>query len=592
MEFNNIITQALKNIVSQYKTEINFSLEHPSDPAHGDFATNLALLLYPKLENKTDYASPRALAEHIKSSLLLDNELMEIVERLEVAGAGFINFFIKSQKMLQELDDIVSMGEQYGSNSFGAGKLAIVEYSSPNIAKPFTIGHLRSTIIGDAVANILEANGYKVLRDNHLGDWGTQFGKLIYAIKHLGAGNQEKNIEIINKAEKPVKELVKLYVEFHERAETDEQLNVSARQWFKKLEDKDPEARQLWQMCIDWSWKEFSRIYSLLGIKFSDEFDQGRGLGESFFEDKMSSVLDILASKDWYRKGEQGAKLVFFPNEKLPPAMVLKSDGATLYHTRDLATDKYRLDTYHPDLIINEVGSEQSLYFQQLFEIEYMLGWFEPGERKHIGHGMFRFAQGKMSTRKGNVIWLEDVLDEAVLRAQTLGNPDKADDELNHMVGIGALKWNDLRGDYKRDIIFNWDEILSMKGNSGPYIQYTHARCRSVLEKAEELKNQGIKELKGNKNFTVCNQEELALLRYLYRFPEVVVRAGEEYAPHVICTFLYEISQKFNSFYNSNSILQAQTEDQVQLRLLLTGATSIVLKNGLNLLGIKAPDRM
>ena len=569
MEPKQIIEEAIERVVMHGlgpdEKMPGFVVEHPADESHGDYATNVAMMMN---------GNPRELAQNLAEELKKSDVLGEVVDlpRIEVAGPGFINFWLKEEWLVGEMKSILDRKKNYGTNKTGKGKLAIVEYSSPNIAKPFTIGHLRSTVIGDAIANLLEANGWKVLRDNHLGDWGTQFGKQICAIKHWG------DIDKIAKSEYPVKELVALYVKFHEEAQKDPTLEDEARVWFKKLEDGDKEARELWQKCIDWSWVEFSKIYDLLKIKHSTEFNQGRGLGESFFEDKMGVVITELEKKKLLGIGKDGAKLVFFEGDKLPPMMIIKKDGASLYATRDLATDKYRLEKYKPGLVVNEVGAEQSLYFRQLYEIERMLGWYKDGQRVHVGHGMFRFKEGKMSTRKGNVIWLEEVLTEAVKRAATLGKVGKND--VSQKVGIGALEWNDLKGDPKRDIVFDWDEVLNMQGNSGPYIQYTYARAKSILGKAKNKKTT----LK-----MVLNEDENNILRTLYRYPEVVVETIKNFTPQVVATYLFGLAQRFNSFYNLNKVIGGENEG---FRLELVSACSQVLKNGLLLLGIETVEKM
>lgn len=564
-EIRDLINKSLKSLDLPV---VEYGVEHPKDESHGDYSCNVAMIL-----SKQIGKNPRELATQIVEQIYKDPFFVKMIEKVEVAGPGFINFYLKREFFVGEAKNAIEVG--YGSNATGAGKLAIVEYSSPNIAKPFTIGHLRSTVIGDSIANILEFSGWKVMRDNHLGDWGTQFGKQIAAIKRWG------RVEQIEQAENPVKELVALYVKFHEEAEKEPSLNDEARAWFKKLEAGDTEARTLWQMCIDWSWKEFSRIYALLGVKHSTEFNGGRGLGESFFEDKMGEIVKLLETKEWYKEGKEGAKLVFFPEDKYSPAMILKKDGATLYHTRDLATDKYRKDNYNPDLIINEVGSEQQLYFQQLYEIENMLSWFEQGQRVHVMHGMFRFAEGKMSTRKGNVIWLEEVLDEAISRAEKLG---KGDSKVATEVGIGALKWNDLKGEARRDIIFDWEEILNMKGNSGPFVQYTYARSMSILRKFK------VKSSSESMDLKELQPQERALLRWIYRYPEVVADAARAYAPHMVATYIFDLSARFNTFYQT---CRVEEDGKVnRLRYLLTQATANVLKSGLNLLGIVAPEEM
>lgn len=564
-----VIRDGISKVVAKLGfPDVEFVVEHPADESHGDYSSNVALILA-KQEGK----SPRELAEEIKGELEKVEDLSKIVKKIEVAGAGFVNFTLKNEWLVDRTSDVVEQGERYGASEVGVGKRVIVEYSSPNIAKPFTVGHLRSTIIGDAIANLLEATGWEVMRDNHLGDWGTQFGKQIYAIKTWG---DEKKI---GESDNPVHELVQLYIKFHEEAEDDEELVEKGRVWFKRLEDGDKEARELWKKCVDWSWQEFGEIYEILGVTFSEEFDGGRGLGEAFFEDKMDVPIEELKKKKMLQDGDDGAKLVFFPDDKYPPIMILKKDGATLYATRDLATDKYRKEKYNPDLIINEVGAEQTLYFRQIYEIEKMLGWYEDDQRVHVAHGHYRFPDGKMSTRKGNVIWLREVLNEAIKRAVKLAD---GDERVGESVGIGALKWNDLKGDPKREIVFDWDEVLNMQGNSGPYLQYTYARTQSVLRKAGKV--EGLIESKG------LNEEEEAILRWIYRYPEVVRDAAREYAPNKVAVFIYELASRYNAFYNQHRILDSK--ESLGLRLLLTKAVGQTIKNGLGILGIKTPAKM
>lgn len=566
--------------------EVEFLIEHPAEESHGDYAVNVALALFGKLDKpEHEFKSPRELAEKIVESL--QQELPQEIDKVEVAGPGFINFSLNSSFFISKANEVVSLGEGFGRSSRGEGKEVVVEYSSPNIAKPFTVGHLRSTIIGDAVANILEATGFRVYRDNHLGDWGTQFGKLIYAIKTWG------DESAISGAENPVRELVKLYVKFHQEAENNPELENEGRAWFTKLEQGDEEARRLWQRCIEWSWAEFNRIYQRLGVKFTE--NDGLGYGESYFEDKMGPVLAELESKGMLTESE-GAKLVFFENDELPPLMVLKKDGSTLYSTRDLATDKFRLEHYGPEIrVINETGNEQSLYFKQIFKTEEMLGWYQPGQRVHIGHGMIRFKDGKMSTRKGNVIWLEEVLNEAVTRAGKLAK-DEADGKVNdeslaEIVGIGSIKYNDLKSSPQKEVVFDWDEMLNMQGNSAPYLQYTHARAKSVLAKtgmtAADLEVQDDLDLES---------EEKSLLIWIDRYPEALVTSADDLSPHHLAIYLFELAQRYNTFYNQHTILGSEkkpVEPEVrQLRLLLTAATAQILKNGLNLLGIQAPEKM
>jgi arginyl-tRNA synthetase len=594
-----LIKSALDDLKLDYSEKIH--LEHPMDLSHGDYASNVAMVLF---KQQDQFKNPRDLAQAIIEKISDENGL---VEKVEIAGPGFINFTLSEQFLIAEMASLIKNQAEL-SDKENKGKKAVVEYSSPNIAKPFTIGHLRSTIIGDSVANLLEETGYEVFRDNHLGDWGTQFGKQIYALKNLGEGSLEKNIERISNSENPVKELVKLYVDFHKLAEEKPEMEDEARAIFKKLEDGDQEARGLWQKCIDWSFVEFDRIYDRLGIKFTE--NNGRGYGESDFEDKMDVVIEELEQKAKktgsikYEGGDNGAMLVSFPEKsKLPPMMILKSDGATLYATRDLATDKWRLEEKYgkETLIVNEVGAEQALYFRQLFVIEEALGWVKSGQRVHIGHGMYRFKEGKMSTRKGNVIWLEDVLDEAVAKATKLAGEERSmsADDLEK-ISFGALKWADLKRSSHLDVTFDWNEIMTMQGNSGPYLQYTFVRCNSILEK---LKSLGIKNdfdilidiLNGSKsrNKYKISEVELELLRNLYIYFEIVNKSATEFAPHHLTTYLFNLAQVFNKFYGLHKVVDSgDGEEAEQLRVALVLATSLIIKKGLGILGIEVVSKM
>lgn len=531
-------------------------LEHPAELTHGDYATNIAL----KHAAARD-ESPRELAEQIADEL--KDNLPEQIARVSVAGPGFINFYLSKSFFADRVAHIRQAGDDFGRNKSGAGRTVIVEYSSPNIAKPFTVGHLRSTIIGDAIANILAFSGYEVIRDNHLGDWGTQFGKLIVALRKWG------DIEAIKESEEPIKELVDLYVRFHKEAEDNEALEAQARAAFTALESGEADATRLWKVCRQLSLEEFGSTYRRLGISFDTMY------GESFFADKTDAVIELLQAEGVVQESE-GALLVFFDDDTLPPLMVRKQDGSTLYATRDLATDMFRKDEYGDDiLIINEVGSEQTLYFKQLYRTEEMIGLFEKNQRFHVAHGLFRFADGKMSTREGNVIWLEDILDEAVTRAKEFN------EGVAEPVGIGAVKYNDLKREAITDITFDWDEVLNLEGNSGPYLQYTYARTQSVLQKAAA---EGL-----TPSVDSLPTETTDIERLVYRFPEVVERSADQCAPHFICTYLHQLAQAFNTFYAHRPIIDS---DESAYRLALTSAVGQVLKNGLNLLGIETVESM
>ncbi len=580
-------------------------IERSSDLKNGDYSTNIALIAFKQYQvaparnatqrvtgassNYQEFKTPLELAQEIVRILNTKYLILHTLGRAEAVQPGFINFWISKEELGKKVNTLLEDKEEIADKN--KDKKVIVEYSSPNIAKPFTIGHLRSTIIGDAIANLLDYIGFKVYRDSHVGDWGTQFGKQIYAIKKWG------NEAEIEKSDDPVKILVELYIRFHSEAEKDVTLEDEAREWFKKLEDGDLEARRLWQKCIDWSWKEFDHIYKKLGVTFTE--NEGRGYGESYFEGRMLDIIDELKEKKLLKIGKEGAEIVEYDEAtKLPPLMILKKDGATLYSTRDLATDKFRMEKYGKDIsIINEVGAEQSLYFQQLYKLEEMLEWYSLSQRVHVRHGLYRFKDEKMSTRRGNVIWLEDVLSEAISRARKLQkkeNPDFDEDKLAEIVGIGALKWNDLKRDSKQDIIFDWDDILNMEGNSGPYLQYTYARTQSVLRKAEG-EGQRVETDVASSKYKVASinyeQEEELLMRLLYRFEETVIEAAEKYSPNILCSYLFVLAQTFNLFYQKHQILSSEN-DTKNFRLALTDVVGKTIKKGLNLLGIKAPERM
>ncbi|OHA19233.1 MAG: arginine--tRNA ligase [Candidatus Taylorbacteria bacterium RIFCSPHIGHO2_02_FULL_47_18] len=562
IEYSVMVTESIKQAVAEALTKLGIknpdvSLEHPEELSHGDYSTNVALRYAKELKK-----SPQTIAEDIIRYIVLQK--IPALARAE-AAAGFVNFFLAGEFFAERIQEILEKKDGFGKQDVGKGRKVVVEFSSPNIAKPFTIGHLRSTIIGDAVAKTLSFLGYSVIRDNHLGDWGTQFGKMIVAIKKWG------DIQKIAENAAPVRALVDLYVCFHAEAKTNIALEDEAREWFVKLEKGDEEARGLWKQCVAWSMKEFESLYKRLGVSFDTMH------GESFFEDKMRAVVEDLERKNLLKESE-GARLVFFPSDSLPPLMIIKKDGGTLYATRDLATDAWRKREYGDGVIIvNETGGEQSLYFKQVFMLEEMLGWFARGERVHIGHGLTRGKEGKMSTREGNTIWLEDVLDEAVKRAEAINK------ETAEIVGIGALKFNDLKREAKQDTIFDWNDVLNMKGDSGPYLQYSYARAMSVIRKSPPQLRRGAEFARRGGGVTT-------LERLLYRFPEVVLRAGKDYAPHFIATYLIELAGAFNNWYAKERILNAGEE--TEYRLALTAAFAQVMKNGLWLLGIAAPEKM
>ena len=533
--------EEIKKILAEVSGVKNPEVEFSANPQFGDYSSNVVL------KNK-DLDIDKIIDE------INDLNLDFTAEKV----GKFVNFWLKK-------DILVSNLIQIDPSSDEADKTVIIDYSSPNIAKPFGIGHLRSTVIGQAIYNLYRYLGYKVIGDNHLGDWGTQFGKLLYMIE----STKTKDYSIEN--------LEKLYVNFHTEAEKDEKLEEEARIWFKKLEDGDTEARTIWKQCVNVSLNEFSKIYSLLGVKIDNSF------GESFYlEEVKEMLLDPKITKH-IEIGEHDSKIINIPNIKTP-LMLLKSDGATTYATRDLATLSFRQKKYKPDLIIYEVGAEQQLYFKQLFATARLLGIVDKKtELVHTAHGLYLAPDGKkFSTRKGKTIKLIEVLEEAIERAKKLGNSDQ---DTATKVGIGAIKYFDLMHSVQSNVVFDWEKIMNMEGNSGPYLQYTVARTNSVLAKSQTLQGETLQLLQG----LTLTEQELSVLRKLSQFHEVIVIAAKSYSPNILCNYLYELASKFNTFYNAHKIIGGENQE---FRLQLTKSTGEVLKTGLNLLGIDAPEKM
>jgi arginyl-tRNA synthetase len=566
-----IIQDSVEKLFPQMKIP-EFQVEHPEKKELGDYATNVAFLIAKELKE-----SPIKIANQIAN--LIKKE--KIFEKVEVKGPGFINFFLSFDFLFEELKRILRERESYGKSKIGKGKTVIIDYSSPNIAKPFGIGHLRSTIIGQALYNIYKFLGYKVIGDNHLGDWGTQFGKLIFAIKNWG----KKKVKDYS-----IDELEELYVRFHKEAEKNPQLEEEGRKWFKKLEEGEKEARRIWKVLVKISLKEFERIYKFLGVKFD------LALGESFYEPMTREIIEELKEKK-IAKESQGALIIEFHQNEFPPVIIQKSDGTTTYFTRDLATIKYRLKKWNPDLIIYEVGADQKLHFQQLFKTVEILGWSRKTKFVHVAHGLYRTKTGKFSTRKGETVHLEDVLKEAIERAKEIieksetsrGLVGKEKERVAKIVGIGAVKYNDLSQHPSKDIIFDWEKVLNLKGNSAPYLQYTFVRCQSVLRKAGDRKLEAeSRKLKIEK----LKKEEVDILREIYKFPEIVQEAAEKFSPNLICNFVFDLAKKYNLFYDSYPILKAENEKTKNFRLILTKAVAQILKNSLLILGIETPQKM
>ena len=533
----------------------------------GDFQTNFAMM-----NSKIIGGNPRKIAEEIVNEIGTCNHL---IEKLEIAGPGFINIFLKDEYLGEYVSKMTT--EKFEYTELNTKGDVIIDYSSPNIAKRMHIGHLRSTIIGDAVKRLYNFLGYHTVADNHIGDWGTQFGKLIIGYrKWLDKEAYEKN---------PIEELERVYVEFSKESENDPSLDDLAREELKKLQDGDKENYALWQEFIKVSLDEYNKLYNRMGITFDTYY------GESFYHNMMPSVLDELVEKGLAVE-DQGAKVVFFDEkDNLHPCIVQKKDGAFLYSTSDIATVKFRKENYDINRLIYLTDERQQDHFKQFFKITEMLGW--DIEKIHIWFGIMRFADGVFSTRKGNVIRLEQLLDEGKKRALEVieeKNPSLSDEEKNNIaevVGVGAIKYADLSQNRQSPIIFEWDKVLSFEGNTAPYLQYSYARIQSIKKKAEEMG----KVITSDTKIVIKDKIERNLVTFLTLFPTMVLKAGETYKPNLLTDYLFDLAKKFNTFYNACPILNQ--EDEVLLsRLLIADRTAEILRQGLDLLGIKTVNRM
>ncbi|RDU37823.1 arginine--tRNA ligase [Neobacillus piezotolerans] len=554
--FADVLFEALDGHLDKQK--ISLMIEKPKFEHMGDLA-------FPCFElAKILRKSPQGIAAD-----LAGKNGSPFFEKIEAAG-GYVNAFLeKGIVTASVIRQVLTEKEAYGDANLGNGQAITIDLSSPNIAKPFSMGHLRSTVIGNALALISEKCGYRAIRINHLGDWGTQFGKLIVAYKLWG--NEEKV------KQQPIKELLKLYVQFHEEAEANPELEDMGRQWFKKLEDEDGGALSLWKWFREESLKEFSKIYDLLGIRFDSTN------GEAFYNDKMDRVVELLKEKKLLIESD-GAQVVQL--EDLPPCLIKKKDGTTLYATRDLAAAIYRHETYGSVQSLYVVGNEQSLHFKQLFSVLEKMGFTCAGGLVHIPFGMMLKDGKKMSTRKGKVVLLEEVLHEAIslaLEDILKKNPDlPAKEKVARQVGTGAVIFHDLKNFRMNDIEFSLEDMLRFEGETGPYVQYTHARAASLLRKGKFAGSSGDIQLE--------DPEAWPVVTALMAFPEAVKRAFAEYDPSQIAKYVIELSRAFNKYYASVRFLEESS--QKQARLSLAYSVTIVLKEGLRLLGIEAPKEM
>lgn len=556
-----IASELAKVIDSLDQDAILNLLEQPKSSDLGDIAFPAFSLA--KVERK----APQAIAADIAEKI--DQSAFEKV----VATGPYVNFFLDKSKISDHvIKSVITAGADYGQQDEGHGQNVTIDLSSPNIAKPFSVGHLRSTVIGDALSNLYLKMGYNTIKINHLGDWGKQFGLLMVAYKKWGS---KEAVEA-----NPIDELLKLYVRINAEIEQDPELDEEGRKWFKKLEDGDPEATELWQWFRDESLVEFNRIYKLLDVEF-DSLN-----GEAFYNDKMDEGVQILEDKGLLKESK-GASIVDLDDVNLPPAMIKKSDGATLYITRDIATAMYRARTYNFVKNIYAVGQEQSNHFRQLKAVLKKMGFDWSDDMVHVDFGLVTKNRQKLSTRKGNIILLEPTLQEAISRAKAQieeKNPELENkEEVAHAVGVGAVKFYDLKTDRRNGYDFDLEAMVSFEGETGPYVQYAYARIQSILRKANFTPST-------DTTYNLNDPESWEIIKLLQDFSRIIKRAAENYDPSLIAKYAISLAQAFNKYYAHTRILDESPERES--RLALSYSTAVVLKEALRLLGVQAPEKM
>ena len=562
MNHKELIASELAKVIEGLDQETILNLlEQPKSSDLGDIAFPAFSLA--KIERKAPQAIAADIAEKIDASHF---------EKV-VATGPYVNFFLDKSKISDHvIKSVIEAGADYGQQDEGHGGNITIDLSSPNIAKPFSVGHLRSTVIGDALSNIFRKMGYNTIKINHLGDWGKQFGLLMVAYKKWGS---KEAVEA-----NPIDELLKLYVRINAEIENDPALDEEGRLWFKKLEDGDPEATELWQWFRDESLVEFNRIYKLLGVEF-DSLN-----GEAFYNDKMDEAVQILEEKGLLKESK-GASIVELDDVNLPPAMIKKSDGATLYITRDIATAIYRARTYNFVKNIYAVGQEQSNHFRQLKAVLKKMGFDWSDDMVHVDFGLVTKNRQKLSTRKGNIILLEPTLQEAISRAKAQieeKNPELENkEEVAHAVGVGAVKFYDLKTDRRNGYDFDLEAMVSFEGETGPYVQYAYARIQSILRKANFTPS-------ADATYSLNDPESWEIIKLLQDFARVVKRAAENYDPSLIAKYAINLAQAFNKYYAHTRILDESPERDS--RLALSYSTAVVLKEALRLLGVDAPEKM
>lgn len=562
-----LLCKAIAEEITDARAEdISALLEVPPEKEMGDLA--LPCFEFAKMMRKSPKIIAEEFAERIRSR---KSELG--IEQVHAIN-GYVNFYFVREKFVRQVMENISR-EDFGIKNIGNGKVICMDYSSPNIAKNFHVGHLRTTIIGNSLYKIYSKLGYKVIRVNHLGDWGTQFGKLIVAYFKWSSR------ELVE--EKGIEELLRIYVKFNEESSKDESLSSEARQWFVKMEQNDKQALAMWNWFKDISMAEFSRVYELLGVSF-DYY-----IGESFYRDKVPALVDELNEKHLLKESE-GAKIIDLSQYDMPPCLILKKDGGTIYHSRDIAAVLYRKGNYHFDKCLYVTGLEQTLHFKQVFKAIELMGYDWYQELHHIPYGLVILEGQKLSTRTGNIIYAEDILKEAIERAfkaimkknPSLSNKEK----VAKQVGIGAVIFHDLFNQRIKNIDFVWDEILNFEGSTGSYVQYTYARAKSILRKCED-------EILINEiDFSLLTEDRsYDLLKAIAEYHSAIVKAAEHYEPCMIARFLIKVSSCFNRFYHDCSILQAESELRTA-RLALADITQKVIRDACSLLGIECPEEM
>ena len=562
MDYKKKIAELINSKVHLEVEKIEQLIEIPPKPEMGDYAFPCFQL------SKIMRKAPNMIAEDLKNEL--NSEGFEKIENL----GPYINFFVDKKEFSKNtIEKILKEKDDYGKSNIGEGKTVCVEYSSPNIAKPFHVGHLFTTAIGNALYKMFKAEGYNTVGINHLGDWGTQFGKLISAYKRwVDEEALEKN---------PIDELLRIYVKFHKEAEKDPSLEDEGRAYFKSLDSGEEEAHALWKRFRDLSLKEFQRVYDILGVKFDSL------AGEAFYNDKMDVVIDMLKEKNLLVESN-GAQVVMLEDYNMPPCIILKGDGASIYATRDLAAALYRKKTYDFYKSIYVVGTPQALHFKQVFKVLELAGKDWAKDCIHVGFGLVKFADRKLSTRNGEIVLLDDLLNQSITKTADIIKDNESienKEEVAKKIGVGAVIFTYLKNSREKDIVFDWNEILSTEGETGPYVQYAYARAKSILRRAENVS--------ATVDYSKLNsKEEFELIKTLESFNKYILLALDKLEPSILTRYVIEVAKGFNRFYNAHSVLNLEDEVLKATRLKLVEASSQVIKNGLALLGIDVVEKM